>query len=72
MASALNVAVLKLQGKQFKDGIFKGVYGNAIYIPIPFVNNDNLTHQLDTAKDKPGYWSVTAAVTPDEAAAFFK
>lgn len=72
MASALNVAVLKLQGKEFKDGVFGGVYGNAIYIPIPFADNSNLAASLEQAKDKPGYWSVTAQLTPDQAAQFFK
>ncbi|WP_319529001.1 substrate-binding domain-containing protein [uncultured Cohaesibacter sp.] len=72
MASALNVAVLKLQGKEFKDDIFAGVYGNAIYIPIPFIDNANLDEKLEEAKDKPGYWSVSAIVTPEEAEAFFK
>ena len=50
MASALNVAVMKMQGKEFKDGIFKGVYGNAIYIPIPFIDNSNLDEKLAEAK----------------------
>ncbi|MCM5560367.1 substrate-binding domain-containing protein [Pleomorphomonas sp. JP5] len=72
MASALNVAVLKLQGKEFKDGIFGGVYGNAIYIPIPFVSNDNLAEKLKEAEGKPGYWSVTDVVSIDDAAKFFK
>jgi ribose transport system substrate-binding protein len=72
MASALNVAVLKLQGKEFKDGIFGGVYGNAIYIPIPFVSNDNLDDKLKEAEGKPGYWSVTDVVSIDDAAKFFK
>jgi ribose transport system substrate-binding protein len=72
MASALNVAVLKLMGKEFKDGIFGGTYGNAIYIPIPFVDGNNLADNLKAAEGKPGYWSVTATVTPDQAAQFFK
>ena len=72
MASALNVAVLKLQGKEFKDGIFGGTYGNAIYIPIPFVSNDNLADNIKAADGKPGYWSVTATVTPEQAGEFFK
>jgi ribose transport system substrate-binding protein len=41
MASALNVAILRLQGREFKDGIFKGQYGNAIYIPIPLIDSSN-------------------------------
>jgi ribose transport system substrate-binding protein len=72
MASALNVAVHRLQGKEFKDGIFGGVYGNAIYIPIPFVSNENLKDVLGQAEGKPGYWSVTAEVGIDDAAQFFK
>jgi ribose transport system substrate-binding protein len=72
MASALNVAVLRLMGKEFKDGVFKGPNGNAIYIPIPFVDNTNLAEVLKEAEGKPGYWSVTAVVTPDEAQQYFK
>lgn len=72
MASALNVAVLKLQGKEFKDGIFGGTYGNAIYIPIPFVDSANLAENIKNAEGKPGYWSVTATVNPEQAGEFFK
>jgi ribose transport system substrate-binding protein len=72
MASALNVAVLKLQGREFKDGIFKGQYGNAIYIPIPLLDSSNYLQAYDQVKDKPGYFSVTTVVTPEQAAAFFK
>jgi ribose transport system substrate-binding protein len=72
MASALNVAVLRLQGKEFKDGIFGGVYGNAIYIPIPFVSNKNLADVLKEAEGKPGHWSVTTVVSIDEAMKYFK
>lgn len=72
MASALNVAVLRLQGNEFKDGIFEGVYGNAIYIPIPFIDNSNLDSVYDEVKDRPGYYSVTTIVAPDEAKRYFK
>ncbi len=72
MASALNVAVLRLQGHEFKDGIFQGQYGNAIYIPIPLIDNSNFEQVYEQVKDKPGYFSVTTVVTPEEAAAFFK
>src|SRR5215470_7151107 len=67
MASALNVAVLKLQGRAFKDGIFKGQYGNAIYIPIPLLDSSNYLQAYEHTKDKPGYYSVTTVVTPEEA-----
>jgi ribose transport system substrate-binding protein len=72
MASALNVAVLRLQGHEFKDGIFQGQFGNAIYIPIPLIDNSNVEQVYEKVKDKPGYFSVTTVVTPEEAAAFFK
>jgi ribose transport system substrate-binding protein len=72
MASALNVAVLRLQGKAFKDGIFKGQYGNAIYIPIPLIDGSNFAATYDSVKDKAGYISVSTVVTPEQAAAYFK
>ncbi len=67
MASALNVAVLKLQGHEFKDGVFAGQFGNAIYIPIPLIDNTNVEQVYEQVKDKPGYFSVTTTVSPDEA-----
>ena len=67
MASALNVAVLKLQGHEFKDGVFGGPNGTAIYIPIPFIDDSNVVKIYDEVKDKPGYYAVTTVVTPDEA-----
>lgn len=67
MASAINVAVLKLQGRQFKDGIFTGQYGNAIYLPIPLLDSSNFEQTYEKVKDKPGYYSVSTVVTPEEA-----
>lgn len=73
MASALNVAVLKLQGHEFKDGVFAGPNGTAIYIPIPLIDNSNVGQVYEQVKDKPGYFSVTTTVSPDEAMAnYFK
>lgn len=72
MASALNVAVHRLMGKEFKDGVFGGVYGNAIYIPVPMVTNENLADALKQAEGKPGHWSVTQSLSIDEAAQFFQ
>ena len=67
MASALNVAVLKLQGHEFKDGVFTGAQGTAIYIPIPLVDNANLNQTYEEVKDQPGYFSVTTTVSSDDA-----
>jgi ribose transport system substrate-binding protein len=73
MASALNVAVLKLQGHEFKDGVFAGQFGNAIYIPIPLIDNSNVEKVYEQVKDKPGYFSVTTTVSVDDALAnYFK
>jgi ribose transport system substrate-binding protein len=71
MASALNVAVHRLQGKEFKDGIFGGVYGNAIFLDIPFIDNTNLDQALAAAEGKPGHWAATAQLSIEEAAQFF-
>lgn len=73
MASALNVAVLRLQGNEFKDGIFGGVYGNAVFLDIPFISNDNLADAVAAADGKPGHWSVTQELSAHDAKArFFK
>jgi ribose transport system substrate-binding protein len=72
MASALNVAVLKLQGHEFKDGVFAGQFGNAIYIPFPFIDNSNFDQAYNQVKDKPGYISVSTVVTPEQAMGYFK
>lgn len=72
MASALNVAVLRLQGKDFKEGIFGGVYGNAIFLDIPFISNDTLADAVAAADGKPGHWSVTDELSVEDAEAFFQ
>jgi ribose transport system substrate-binding protein len=71
MASALNVAVLRLHGRQFMDGIYKGQYGNALYIPIPLIDSSNFQKIYEQVKDKPGYISVTTVVTPEQAEQMF-
>lgn len=71
MASALHVAMHRLQGKAFKDGVFAGQYGNAIYIPIPFIDNSNFEEVYAEVQGKPGYYSVTDSLTLDEAAQYF-
>jgi len=73
MASALNVAVLRLQGNEFKDGVFGGVYGNAVFLDIPFIDNTNLADAVAAADGKPGHWSATQVLSVDDAKArFFK
>jgi len=72
MASALNVVMLKLMGKQFKDEVLTGKFKNTVYIPIPLIDNTNVEKIYAQVKDKPGYYSVTTQVTPEQAAAYFK
>jgi ribose transport system substrate-binding protein len=73
MASALNVAVLALQGNEFQDGIFGGVYGNAIFLDIPFIDNANVADAVTAADGKPGHWSATEVLSAEDAKArFFK
>jgi len=72
MASALNVAILRLQGREFKNGIFKGQYGNAIYIPIPLIDSSNFEQTYQKWKDKAGYISVSTVVTPEQAEDYFR
>lgn len=67
MASALNVAVLRLRGRELKDGVLKGQYGNALYIPIPLIDSSNFEETYQKWKDKAGYISVSTVVSPDQA-----
>ncbi len=73
LASSLNFAVLMLEGNKLKDGVLKGQYGNAIYLPIPLVTNQNLDDALKQVEGKPDYTSVTNVVSADKLKAdFFK
>ena len=71
MASALNVAVLRLQGRELKSGVFAGQYGNALYIPIPLIDSANFEKTYEAWKDKAGYISVSTVVTPEQAEGMF-
>lgn len=72
MASALNVAVWKLKGEQFRDGTLKGPLKTAIYVPIPFIDNSNFERMYEAVKDKPAYYSVSHIVSIDDARKLFK
>ncbi|MBW3097551.1 ABC transporter substrate-binding protein [Pseudohoeflea coraliihabitans] len=71
MASALNVAVLMLQGKELKEAADKGQYGNAMYLPIPFIDGDNVEDVAGELDGKPGYYSFTSALSIEDAEALF-
>lgn len=72
MASALNVAVHMLEGKELKAPATDGVYGNAVYLPIPFVDESNYSEVYAKLKDKPGYYSYSVSLSIDESGALFK
>ncbi len=72
MASALNVAVLMLQGKELKEPATAGQYGNAMYLPIPFIDSSNVQEIAKQMEGKPGYYSYTDSLSIDEAKDLFK
>ena len=72
MASALNVTVHLLLGKQFKKPVSDGKYGNALYIPIPFIDRDNFDQAYSQVQGKPGHYSVSASVSIQESGKYFK
>jgi len=72
MASALNVAVLLLQGKELKEPATAGQYGNAMYLPIPFIDSSNLAEAAAALEGKPGYYSYTSQLSIEDAEALFK
>ncbi len=72
MASALNVAVLMLQGNELATPATDGVYGNAVYLPIPFISGENLAEAQAQLEGKAGYVSYTSSLTIDDARELFK
>lgn len=72
MASALNVAVLMLQGRELKEPAKAGQYGNALYLPIPFIDSKNLEEAAKAVEGKPGYYSYTSQLSIGDAEALFK
>ena len=53
MASALNVAVFMLKGRELKKPATDGQYKNSMYLPIPFVNSDNVKTVAAALEGKP-------------------
>ena len=72
MASALNVAVPMLQGRELKEAANAGQYGNALYLPIPFIDGNNVKDVAIELEGKPGHYSFTSALSIDDAEALFK
>lgn len=72
MASALNVAVLMLQKKELKEPATAGQYKNAMYLPIPFIDNKNVEQVAKDLDGKPGYFSYTSQLSIEDAEKLFK
>ncbi len=72
LASALNMAVFMLQGKELKEPANAGQYGNAFYLPIPFIDSENLADVTKSLEGKPGYYSFTSNLSIEEAEKLFK
>ncbi|WP_378945885.1 ABC transporter substrate-binding protein [Mesorhizobium sp. ANAO-SY3R2] len=72
MASALNVAVLMLEGKELKEPATAGQYKNAMYLPIPFIDSKNVDQVAKELDGKPGYFSYTSQLSIEDAQKLFK
>lgn len=72
MASALNVAVFMLQERELKEPATAGQYGNALYLPIPFIDSGNIEEVEAELEGKPGYYSYTSSLSIEEAEALFQ
>lgn len=72
MASALNVAVFMLEGRELKEPTTDGVYGNAMYLEIPFIDGTNVEEAAAQLEGKPGHYSYTSVLSIDDAEALFK
>lgn len=72
MASALNVAVFMLQGREMKQPATAGQYGNSHYLPIPFIDSKNVADAHKALEGKPGYYSYSSQLSIEQAEALFK
>lgn len=72
MASALNVAVFLLEGRELKEPADAGQYGNALYLPIPFIDGENVDKIAKEMEGKPGHYSYTSSLSIEQAEALFK
>ena len=52
-----------LQGKELKEPATAGQYKNAMYLPIPFIDGNNLADAAKAVDGKPGYYSYTSQLS---------
>jgi len=72
MASALNVAVFLLQGRELEEPADAGQYGNALYLPIPFIDGGNVDEIAEQMEGKPGHYSYSSSLSIVQAEELFK
>ncbi|PZO74404.1 MAG: sugar ABC transporter substrate-binding protein [Mesorhizobium amorphae] len=66
MGTALNVAVLMLEGNELKDDALQGPNGNSLYVPTRLVSTETIQTAVDELKDRPDTDVVSFVVSPDE------
>ncbi len=66
MASALNVAVLLLQGNKLKSGLLAGPNKNALYVPTKLVTSQTVAAAAKELDGKPDHAFVTLVLSPEE------
>ena len=66
MGTALNVAVLMLEGNKLKDGALAGPNGNSLYVPTYLISEKNLNEAVRQLEPQPDYNVVSFTVGPDE------
>jgi ribose transport system substrate-binding protein len=66
MASALNVAVLLLQGNKLKSGVLAGPNKNALYVPTKLITSQNVADAVKELDGKPDHAFVSLVLSPEE------
>ncbi len=72
MTSAFYVGLHLLRGRELREEVLAGPYGNTIYVPIPVVvTNVNFDTIFDAHTDYPDFYSVDGHLTEAQAGQYF-
>ena len=66
MATAVNVAVMMLEGGILRDGVLAGPNGNALYVPTRLVTSEEAATLAGELEGQPDYYAVTIVASPEE------
>ncbi len=66
MATAVNVAVLRLQGHELADDALGGPNGNSLYVPTTLVSAENIAEWMPQLEGRPDYQVISFVVGPDQ------